>query len=98
MTLRQKIVLSIAGGAMLLLLLLVVFSDNGLVELNRQRSRHAELIRINERLAHENSQMHRAIERLQNDPVYIENVARQELGMIRSDEIVFKFKTDLDKQ
>jgi len=38
--------------------------------------------------------MYRTIDRLQNDPAFLENVARQELGMIRSDELIFKFKSN----
>ncbi len=91
MNMRHKIALAIAGGAMFLLLTIVVFGDNGLIELQRLRSRHAELVKVNERLRHENLNMYRSVERLQNDPIYIEHVARQELGMIRPDEIIFKF-------
>jgi cell division protein FtsB len=36
--------------------------------------------------------MYRSVDRLQNDPAFVENIARQELGMIRSDELIFKFK------
>jgi cell division protein FtsB len=41
--------------------------------------------------------MYRSVDRLQNDPYYIENIARRELGMVRSDELIFKFKTKVDK-
>jgi cell division protein FtsB len=91
MTMRHKIALYIACGAMFLLLMVVVFGDNGLIELHRLRSRHADLVSVNERLRQENLIMYRSVERLQNDPVYIEHVARQEFGMIRPDEIIFKF-------
>lgn len=94
MTLRQKIIFLPACGAMCLVLVLTVFGDNGLVELKRLRARHADLVVANERLKQENLQMYRAIERLQNDPAFIENVARRELGMIRSDELIFKFATE----
>lgn len=93
MTRRQKIILVIIGIAMFHLLLLVTFGDNGLVELHRMRVAHRQLLLSNERLTQENLHMYRTIDRLQHDPAFIENTARQELGMIRSNELIFKFKT-----
>lgn len=91
---RHKIVFAIVLVAMFNLLLLVLFGDNGLVELNRMHDTHERLLKTNSRLTQSNLKLYRAIDRLQNDPAYIENVARQELGMIRSDEVIFKFKTE----
>ena len=36
-------------------------------------------------------ELSRAVERLRNDPAYIEKLAREELGYVRSDETVLKF-------
>lgn len=91
MTLRQKWGYGIVAGALFLLLLVIVFGDNGLLELQRLRVAHQQLVQQNERLGQENLRMYRAIERLQNDAAYIEYVARQELGVIRADETIFKF-------
>ncbi|MFH0995450.1 MAG: septum formation initiator family protein [Pseudomonadota bacterium] len=54
-----------------------------LIKIERQalKSTHAELKRKNMQLFHE-------IERLKKDPVYIEAIARQELGLIGKKEIV----------
>ncbi len=48
----------------------------------------------NERLTQENLMMYRTVGRLHNDPAFIESVARHELGMIRPDELIFKFKSE----
>lgn len=93
MTRRQKNLVIAAVVAMLSLLLFIVFGDNGALDLYRLRSQHRHLVQTNAALVHENLQMYRTIDRLQNDPTYVENVARQELGMIRADELIFKFKT-----
>lgn len=79
------------------LLVLIAIGDNGLVELSRLRSTQGDLIKANERLTQENMRLYRTIDRLQNDLSYVENVARQELGMIRSDELIFKFKAEAKK-
>ena len=43
-----------------------------------------------ENLAKENLILYSEIERLKNDSKYIENIARQELGMIGKDEVILK--------
>jgi cell division protein FtsB len=78
-------------SAMLVLLLVVIFGDNGWIELKRLQDTHRSLVAGNTLLTRENSQMYDIVGRLQNDPEYIENVARQELGMVRPDEVIFKF-------
>jgi cell division protein FtsB len=70
------------------LLLLTVFGDNGRMELSRLRDRERTLVRQNETLASENVSLYRIIDRLKHDPVYIEHVARTELGMIGKNDLV----------
>ena len=93
MSRRQKIVLSVILVAMLGFLGEILFGDNGLIELVRLRADHQLLLDQNSVLTRENLQMCRTIDRLQNDPRYIENVARQELGMVRSNELIFTFSS-----
>jgi cell division protein FtsB len=90
-TKRYKITLSLVFFAMLILMLVVIFGDNGWIELQRLQDTHRALVADNARLTLENSRMYDIVGRLQNDPEYIENIARQELGMIRPDEVIFKF-------
>ena len=88
---RQKIILAGVAIAMFYLLLVVMFGDNGLIELNRKQDTHQRLLVENERLTQENLKMYRTIDRLANDPAFVESVARRELGMVRPDELIFKF-------
>jgi cell division protein FtsB len=46
------------------------------------------MVRQNETLAGENVNLYRTIRRLKTDPVYIESVARNELGMVGKDDII----------
>lgn len=94
---RQKIMLTVISIAAFSFLLVVLFGDNGLFEVRRLQHTHQTLLKNNAQVTQENLQMYRSVDRLQNDPHFIENLARQELGMIRSDELVFKFKTTVDK-
>lgn len=91
MTRRQTILLILCGVAMFHLLLVIIFGDNGLVDYNRMRATSTDLQHTNQRLARENAKLYRTVQRLQNDPQFIEGTARHELGMIRSDELIFKF-------
>ena len=94
---RQKVMLAGTLIAMFIFLLVTLFGDNGLLDLRRLQQTHQTLLKDNARVTKENLQMYRSVDRLQNDPQYIENLARQELGMIRSDELIFKFKTKVEK-
>ena len=91
MTKRRKITLGLVFSAMLVLLLWMIFGDNGWVELKRLQDTHRGLVIGNARLTRENARMYDIVGRLQNDTKYIENIARQELGMVRPDEVIFKF-------
>lgn len=45
-----------------------------------------------ERLEKENAELKKKIELLEGDPAYIEKVAREELGMIKENEKVYRFE------
>ena len=98
MTQGNKILMAVVLFAMFNLLLVVLFGDNGLVELRRLRNAQQNLIESNSVLTRENLKMYRSIDRLHSDLDYVENIARNELGMIRSNELIFKFKSGLPSQ
>ncbi len=72
------------------MLLLIIFGDNGLVDFVLIKGERDRLVEKNEKLNQENLVMYREIDRLKNDPKFVENVVRQELGVIGKNEIVFK--------
>ena len=90
MTRNQGIVLSIVALFLCSLLFFIIFSENGLTDLNILKKEKTELILENQRIAEKNQTLSIEIDRLKNDPDYIENVARRELGMIGKDEIILK--------
>ena len=89
MSLRLKLVIGAAMLVLIHLLALIVFGDNGLVELSTLRSREALLIQQNDMIQNENLRLYRTIRRLKDDPVYIESVARNDLGMVGQNDLVF---------
>ena len=90
MTRNQGIVLSIVALFLCSLLFFIIFSENGLTDLNILKKEKTELILENQRIAEKNQTLSIEIDRLKNDPDYIENVARRELGMIGKDEMIVK--------
>lgn len=93
MNTRLTILLSMGIVLLFAMLLFIVFSDNGLADLYQLKSERDRLISENMRLTTENLKLYRTIERLKDDPAYIESVARKELGMIRKEEIIIKQPT-----
>lgn len=88
MKLRQKIMVVGTLAIMLNLMLWIVFGDNGWVELSRLKEEKQVVVEQNETLAAENVDLYRIIQRLKHDPVYIESVARNELGMVGKEDVV----------
>jgi cell division protein FtsB len=98
MTSKQNIFLCLAILVLFSLLLFILFGDHGFSDLNLLKSERNELIEKNDKLARENLLLYDTINRLETDPVYIENVARQELGMIGKDELILKPRTSTKPQ
>jgi len=94
---RQKILLSIVIVLLFSLLVFIMFSDSGLADLFKLKSERDRLFQENARLKRENLTMYRMIERLKNDPEYIESIARKELGMIKKGEVILKPKPSGDE-
>jgi len=92
MNTRNKILLSFAILALFSLLLFIVFSDFGLADFRLLKQDRDRLLLKNVQLEQENLSLYRQIDRLKNDLKFIESVARQELGMVGKDEVVFKLK------
>lgn len=96
MTKKHKILIGIGLVVVFSFLLLIFFGENTLLEFNRLKKDRNVLIKTNEELVRQNDLMYNEINRLKHDPKYIENVARQELGMIGKNEIIFKIDNTKD--
>ncbi|MEK6195028.1 MAG: septum formation initiator family protein [Deltaproteobacteria bacterium] len=93
---KQKILISFCILILFSMLLFILFSDKGLSDLFKLKSERDRLMNQNVQLKKENDTLYRTIERLRNDPEYIESVARKELGMIKKDEVILKPKNNKD--
>lgn len=99
MNTKKKIFFGVAAFFFITLFLVIIFGRNGYVDLRRLDARHQELVEKNQKIESKNKILYRSVQRLKkNDPAYIENLAKQELGMIAEDEVIFKFKKEKQKK
>ena len=94
MTTKQNILLAFVILALSSLLLFVIFGENGLADLHLLKKERDSLLQRNAELARENLLLSREIERLKNDPKFLENIARQELGVVGKDELIFNLSKE----
>jgi cell division protein FtsB len=90
--LKKNILLVVAILSMFLMLMFIVVGKNGLTDLYKLKTKKDNLVRKNEEITKKNLSLYREIDRMKNDPKYVENVARQELGVIGKDEVIIKVK------
>ena len=80
------------------LLYLSLHSYQGLQQIQSLAKKREVLIRDNQDLNRKNQAMYREINRLKQDPLYLEEVARKEFGLVRPDEIIFFLEKENKKE
>jgi cell division protein FtsB len=90
----HKILISFAGVALFLFFWVIILGERGLHDLAKMKKDRDILVEKNEKIDQENSLLYKKILRLKDDPEFIEDVAREELGMIGKDEVIYKLKED----
>ena len=69
------------------------FGERGFIHLYRMDlERQAYLERIN-KLERENRELLDEIQRLRSDREYVESIGRKELGLVKEDEVMYRFET-----
>jgi len=91
MDLKNGLIFSVIIVGMIVLLFIAVFGDKGAADLSMLRQEKHLIMQKNKRLEAENLELMEQIDRLkENDLGFIESIARQELGMVREDEVILK--------
>ncbi|HMA93140.1 MAG TPA: septum formation initiator family protein, partial [Polyangiaceae bacterium] len=67
------------------------FSRSGLPQLAQLQEERVRLLEQEQQLRHEIAQLRAEVERIKSDPSAVEQVARDELGLVRPTEVVFQF-------
>lgn len=68
---------------------MTVHGYQGIQQIQTLAKKREALIRDNQDLKQKNETMGREIYRLKQDPLYLEEVARKEFGLVKPDEIIF---------
>ena len=69
-----------------------LFGDHGIARLLRLRSEHEALTGDAFALLQTNRRLHEEIGQLRNDDLYLEGLARRQLGLVRPNETVYRFR------
>ena len=93
MNLKERLFFTMVILVFFAILGMAVFGENGLIDLYELKKEHTELIKANMDIARENKSYLNEINRLKNDLIYIESVARKDLGFVSKEEIIFQSKT-----
>ena len=94
---NRKIILT-TGIIFLLILLWLTFSPWGAISYFRLERELGEARNRNCELAESNRAMTSEIDRLKNDSTYLEKVARDQYGLLRKNEVVFKTPPPVKKE
>jgi cell division protein FtsB len=81
---------ALCAAALVAFVAAAVYGDHGLMHLLRM---HREQRRLEQRifaLEQRNEQLHQRIQRLQADDHYIEQLARERLGLVKPGEIIYR--------
>jgi len=87
--LRRNMTWFLAGG-LTLLLLQDVFGTHGVLAMRRAQQEAAGVQREIDQLNEENLQLQKNVQSLKTDPEAIERIAREEMGLARPGEYIFK--------
>ena len=82
--------LTILGLALLLLAIHDVFGSHGLLAMRRTQSQVQELRGEIDRLNQQNTHLNKQVQALRTDPKAVERIAREEMGLARPGEMIFK--------
>ena len=83
----------LVGGVLAVVLVvgLGVYGWRGVVRLQQLREQLETLERDNATLRQQAARLTQTIDRLRNDPTYLEQIAREEQGMVRPGDTILKF-------
>jgi cell division protein FtsB len=71
------------------LIFLIINGYRELQLMKRLAQKRGTLILVNQELNRANEEMYRKVTRLKQDPIYLEEIARKEFGLVKPDEIIF---------
>ena len=77
---------------------LTIHGYQGMQQIHQLAQKREILIRDNQELNRKNESLYREITRLKQDPLYLEEVARKEFGLVKPNEIIFFIDEEKKKE
>ena len=96
-SIKKYVGLVLLAGVVLVLVYVFLFGDYGVYRIWKQRQEIAQLERRIEELRLQKEELDRQIHFLKSDPQYIEKIAREEYGLVKEGEILYKMVPSPDK-
>lgn len=90
-SLYHRALLYASAALIVTLALFAIFGERGALHLWRLRQEKRKIDEKNFLLQRENELLRERIYRLRHDDLYLEKVAREELGLVRPGEILYRF-------
>lgn len=90
--------LYVFGALLLSFSLFTTFGERGLLHLWRLRGEQRKLDESNFLLQRENEILRERIHRLRHDDLYLEKIAREDLGLVQPGEIIYRFTSSESKR
>jgi len=88
---RLIALLMLSGLILVILMGLTIWGEHGLLAMWHKQGDVARLVEEIEAIKRENARLSHEIQHLRNDMQHIETIAREELGLVKADELVFEF-------
>lgn len=82
--------------AILLILFFTVFGDRGLLHIHHLKQDQEDMLKRLNDMQRENELLKREIEALRTDRQHLESLARREFGLVKPNEVVYRFMTSLN--
>ena len=89
---RRFILLTVAGFFTVYFIFSFIFGDAGLLSYFRMQRTQGQLHHEIEELHWKNAELKNQIESLRSDPHYIEQIAREQLGLVKDGETIYQFQ------
>lgn len=94
---RRNLTWFLVGG-LALLLLQDIFGTHGVLAMHRSQQQATEMQKQIDELNEENKKLEDGVKSLKSDPTAIERIARQDMGLSRPGEFVFRTQPDANSK
>lgn len=79
-------------AGLVLLILQDIFGAHGVLAMRRSQQEAADVMKEIQQISQENQELQKHIQSLKSDPATIERIAREEMGLARPGEYIFKIQ------